>query len=800
MNHNLKIAFRNAKKNGIITYAKLFGLALSFAIAIFAAVYAWYEKSFDSFVPDKDKIYRVYTEGVFQDVNTFDVVVTSPVLADFLKLQVSEIKETMRVTEWGAGDIRFEEKFFQDVEFLYVDSNFFTFMGMEYRTNLENPFESKNYIALSESMAIKVFGTTENILDTEVKFRGNPVTISAIYKDFPKNSHLQYPVLTSINNFGFINAGFNNNVLFTYLKTKSTNVDNNELDFKITKALFSSVESPVDAENAQTMEDLMFDNVNYTRFRAEPLQDIHFSSHRYDCAITSNKTYVNGAIILAIFVLLISSINYLNLTIAGISTRMKEIAVKKSNGAFNRTIFSQFITETFIFWFVGITIAYILLILFAKPFENYLGFEININGITMIKLMAVAFLLLFIFNLIMNVLPLVFISRKNVLNLLKDESAAANKVSLRGVFVFLQFVFSGMIILGAISVNKQINYMLNADRGYDPSNLVYVNMWGLGETRLASFLDEMNNMPAIESATACQEVFGRETRTDGARYKEAEENDFFGCAVLEVDENFFNTLDIEFTEGRGFDKNLETDLDNSIIVNQLAMKQYPGYADGESVLDKTLLFRGERRVIGVVKDFNFRSLHHEMAPVVIVLSKNKGNVNIKFAEGQLESGMKELQQKWVEIGAHGELTYQFVDDIVGQDYESDKQAKKLLLSLSIISILIAALGLYAISYFTILKKTKDFAVRKINGASVASIAVHISRKFMILVASAFIISIPVSVYLLKKWLENFAYKTTLDWWIYAVAIGLTVLIAGVSIIWHVVKAATRNPVDSLRYE
>ena len=334
---NIKVAFRNALKDSVLSFAKLFGISISFAVILFSVGYVYYETSFDKCIPDHNLIYRCLMQGQLNG-NEADFAVTSSQMAEAVLNDVPEIEEAIRLTARGEATIVYNTETIEMGTLFFADPEFFDFFGFTIHKNIENPFESPDNICIAKSIALQHFGSVENALNKVVRLRGEDCVITGVFDDFPQNFHLQTKIIQSIDEVNPDNDGWGSQNYYTYIKTSTpiANIDN--LNFKLTKSVYTHYDADLDGAAAKNWEDLKNSDNTYIFFNAEPLSDIHFGKHRFDPAVTSSKTYVYGAIILAIFILLISSFNFINLTIANLSTRFKEIGIRKTNGAANKQI------------------------------------------------------------------------------------------------------------------------------------------------------------------------------------------------------------------------------------------------------------------------------------------------------------------------------------------------------------------------------------------------------------------------------------------------------------------------------
>ena len=794
--YKLKMTIRNARKNGVLTFAKIFGLSLSFAVILFASGYVYYETSFDKSVPDHDKIYRCLMQGQLNEEKA-DFAVTSPAQAAAITNDIPEINEATRILNRGNASLKINDNLVNAGPLFYADPNIFSFFGIPIETNMENPLSAENYLVISKSIAENQFGSVENALGKVVDLRGENCIITGAFSDLPANFHLQINLFQSIQKSNPDQVGWGSQNYYTYFKTNRPNVDVDALNFKISKSVYSHSDERIDAANAKTMDDLKYADNFYLFYTCEPLRAIHFSNHKFDPAKTSNKTYVYGAIILAILVLLISSVNFINLTIANISTRLKEVGIRKTIGAFKKDIIKQFLYETSVFFVVSFILAVVIYLGTAKPLAQHLGFNIQLTDNLNLKIITAVFTALLIFNLTANIFPIILTSNKKVLGLIKNESVTKRHKWKNNSFILIQFVLSGLIILSSVFVQKQINFMVNKDRGYNGDNVIMLTMWEMSPQSRQSFIDKLKSYNSVQSVSTSDVYFGEDFSMNSAYFQTREDENYFHTSVLPADNEFLNTFSFKMKEGRYFEKERQTDFDAAIL-NESAVKEYTG--SGSLVGTNVIVGDKTYQVVGIVNDFNFRSLHNKIEPLVITRIENFGNIFVKVRNAQVPEVLSTIQNLWNEFKIDFPLNYEFHDEVLAQHYAKDQQAKKLLLLLSIISIVIACVGLYAISLFTIIRKTKEIGIRKVNGAKVSEVMTLLNKDFVKWVAIAFVIASPIAYYAMNKWLENFAYKTNLSWWIFALAGLLALGIALLTVSFQSWKAATKNPVEGLRYE
>ena len=708
----LKSAFRNAQKNKTMSFAKLFGIGISFAVILFSMAYVYHETSYDKCVPDYDKKYRCLMQGKIEG-REINLAVTSPKMARTLVDEIPEITQAVRIFTRGQASFKYREKSLEGGRLLYADHNFFSFFGIDIQSPLQNPLESMNNVVISKSLAVKYFGSVDGAINKRITLRGDECLITGIFEDFPNNFHLQAGMIQSLEKTNPDEVGWEAQAYHTYIKTNDPNINIDKLNFKITQIVYAHHDIGIDGKKAKNWEDLKFYDHTYVFYNAERLQNIHFSNHRFDPAVTANKTYVYGAIILSILVLLISSINYINLTIANFSTRFREIGIRKTTGAQNKQILGQFLYESLIFWLTGFVIAVLLYEFGSKHLSQYLGFDIGITQDKLLAIFGISLIVLILFNLFTIGFSMVYISRKKALNLMKGEQPGRGHFSFRGSLVIVQFGLSALIILSSILVQKQISFMLQKDKGYDDENIIMLSMWHLEKNKRSVFIKELKTCPAVIDIATGDIVFGNDPAMTPAYFETQEDKNYFHTSHFIVDEAFKNVFNFKMLEGRFFN-NKKFSNTNAVVLNETAAKEYSGTG---SLLGKELLVGDQTyTIIGITEDFNFRSLYHPIQPLIIRYSEDYGDIYIKTKQSRAREVIGMLQEQWKKFNIPGAFRYTFHDELLASQYEKDRQMKKLLLILSIISICIACVGLYAISLFITIRKTKEIGIRKVNGA------------------------------------------------------------------------------------
>ena len=808
LKHIFRSTFKNTFNSSVLSFTKLFGISLSFAVILLVASYVRYETSFDKFFKEEDKIFRVYIKGSIKgrDING---AVTSAPMAQGARKEIPEIADAIAIKPQGGRVYTVNLKdFISEDGLMLADTNFFSFFNLEIISTTLDPINAKNDITLSESLARKLFGSSNLALNQQVKIKNgdkfDDFIVTGIFKDFPDNCHFKCTAVANISNFTDFNSNWGSQNFFTFIKTCSSVVNQKLLDFKLTQLVYlhSPLPEGKDVKNARSFDDLKYADDTYLYYLTEKLTDIHFSSHKFDYAATTNKTYIYGAITLALMVLLISAVNYVNLTIANFSVRAKEFGIRKTNGACTKDVIIQFFSESLLFWTIGFLISLFIYYMSKDYIETYLGFDIRLSTIETIKVVIKCFVGLILFNLLINALPIIAYSKNTVISLSKiGKSSSSSKGYIRNGFLLIQFFISSMVILCTLIVHKQIKYSNTKYLGYDYKNVLVLDNGGIPSNMSKELIDIIKNNVNISSISTCDRYFGGEDPGMNAFYFEttAEEN-YFHASFISVNSEFIKTLNIQLSQGRFFEKDRKAD-EMTAVLNETAAREY---TKKDSLLGKYLMFGNDPstkfQIIGVLKDFNFRSIHNPIEPLVILNREIYNFLYLKVNENKIAEAKMAIQSSFKELSISSPPDYSFLDEVLARSYIKDKKAMKLLMFIAIISILISCFGLYAIVYFNLSRKVKEIGIRKINGAKVTEVMTMINKGFFKWIFIAFILACPVAWYLMHKWLQNFAYKTELSWGIFALAGFLTLGIALITMSWQSWRAATRNPLEALRYE
>lgn len=755
-------------------------IGLSIGLACTILIYLWIsdELNFDKFHEKDSQLFQVM--GSTQMSNDIEISwATSGLLADLLQEEIPEIEYSVTtVTDAESNILSVDENSIQSVG-LYIGEDFFNLFS--YNLIQGKPteiFPNINSIILSEELALKLFNTTNNIVGKVIEMdHKDQLIVSGIFKEMPLNSSVQFDFALPYKRIELQYAGifaWGQNYFNTYL------------------ALKKGVSIPEINEKISAVYQKHSGSKNTTLF-IRPYADQYLYDN-YEGAVQSGGriTYVRLFSLIAILILVMASINFINLSTASASKRMKEVGLKKILGASRKSLVFDFMIESITISLFALIISIVIVKLFLPYFnvfvekQIYLVFELNhILFIIGILLSTV---------LLSGIYPAFYLSGINSLNAFKGNQS----YKLRKGLVILQFAISIILIASVFILLRQMNFIYGQDLGYSKDNIIYFEKARDTGENIETFISELKNIHGVKNVTSTAWSFvGQKASTDGLSWNGKSSDDNMSFGVQQINYDFFETFGIQLEEGRSFSKNFKSD-DSKIIFNEAAIR-----AMGiEDPIGKNINVWGrERQIVGIVKDFNYESLHTKINPLFFILKPtNSKKIMVKIEEGMESDVINNVEKKYHEFNPQSSFEYKFLD----QEYQSLYVAEKRVIILSKyfagIAILISCLGLLGLAIFTTEQRRKEIGIRKVNGATISEIIIMLNKDFLKWVSIAFVIATPIVYYAMYQWLQRFAYRIELSWWIFILAGCLAMIIAMVTVSLQTFWAARRNPVESLRYE
>ena len=791
---------RNILKNKLHSFLSIFGLALGFAAFMYIITYVYYETNFDSFHTKADRTYRCIAYAKLGDTEEYLPRSEVP-LAGVLKNEIPEVETATRLFVRRNILARYKENKFIEKEIWYADANVFDvfdfkLMEGDKTTSLSSPFS----MLLTHTTAKKYFGT-ESPVGKSINLANDKVyKITGVLADIPGNSNLKFDFLASSLSLSDIKnmdwGAFDNT--YTYVVAKK-GIDPKVFERKYETSLRKYEEFVIKQFVTPSMEEFEKKG-NYFYHKLQPLNDIHLnSSFAEETSTYGNKRFLIILGITGILILIIACANFINLNTATASKRAKEIGIKKVSGSTRRSITCQVLFETFVYALLALFLAIVILIVILPLLNNFSKVTMEFHYFLNRTVLLSVFLLPFVVGILAGMYPAFFINRFNPVQVLKGgNNSNKQKAWLRGSLVSLQFLIFIVLIFSTVIINKQINYLRDQNPGFNKENtLVVKNMYHLGN-QANSFKNELLDNSSVVSASFSSAIPSMDDYA-GNPFNEKGKNEKFFMNRMLVDADFQKTLKIEVTDGRFFSDNFNSEKNNAVINEQAA--HVLGWNNCQDKILHDINNSGKNfRVIGIVKDFHMKSLRESARPLVLRITNNSQYLSIRIQKGNLRQVLDQVKDKWERFNDNAPFEYFFLDQSFDAQYKSEEQLSKIIASFTLIAIIIASLGLFGLVSYIATQRTKEIGIRKVNGARISEVLVMLNKDFAKWVAIAFVIATPIAYCAMNKWLENFAYKTELSWWIFALAGLLALGIALLTVSFQSWKAATRNPVESLRYE
>ncbi len=821
---SINYALRVLLKNKFYSFLNIFGLALGLAVSIIIMLYVQSDYTYDKSHENWDQVYRVESKFFIPPKND-EFALTSVALAELMQMKFPEILSFTRLQ--GAGQILFridDNNFYVD-DVYFADSTMFDLFTHKFiQGDPETALEEPRSLVLTESTAKTLFGD-RNPLNELVETDNNTFTVKGIIEDLPDNVHLKFNALAS---YSTITSG--QPVLTTQQKTQQLwNI-----------ALYSYIKLPPDY-NAQNINDKFpefFDeymaplaqqvpSLREASFEPMlvPLNEVHFNSRvQYDLP-TGNKAYTLAFMAIGIFVLVLASINYMNLATARATKRSKEVGIKKVMGSTKGKLIGQFMSESIVITFISLIVAIILvnILIYGTPMNDLLGKDLQLNFLDNNLLLFGSVGITVLLGILSGLYPAFYLSTISVLVAMKGSvKTGPGSVFLRKVLVAFQFFVSIGVVIATLLMSQQINFMRSKDLGFNKDNVIVIPTRDtLVSSRLEFIQNELRENPNIKDVTTAtgfqintSNAVGNTLIGGGRQVMQVEGPDSLMVTdtynMMRVGKNFVNAMGMEIIAGRDFDDNIPTDKTNGALVNQSLVDKL----GLEDPIGKKVKYSGpngpEMKILGVVKDFNAQSLHVKVEPTIILsyeqfatVTQVRPSLVIHTEEGKLSQTLNYLESRYAELDPSHPFEYGLLDTQADALYKSDKRQSQLTAILSYICILISCLGLLGLSSYTTATRIKEIGVRKVLGATVGQLVFMIFRDIMLLVIIGFAIAAPIAYLLIEDWLQVFQYTMDLSATIISaagIAGVLALLIAFLTVSFHSMKAAQQNPVKALRHE
>ncbi|MBT1703535.1 ABC transporter permease [Chryseosolibacter indicus] len=799
----LIIALRFFERQRGFSIINVCGLTIGITCSLLILLYIQDELRFDKFHPDADRIYRLAFAEKFQG-NVNKTTLTGFPVATALQ-QKPEVESTLRMANWATFPVRFESKAYTEKYLLLADSNFFKFFDFQLiEGNPDSVLDGDRKIVITESAAKRIFdykgkGDKSPIGKILNIAQGYTVEVSGIAKDPPLNSHFHFTLILSLETWEHLEpSSWLSTKVLTYFKLKPS-VDEQHALEEILHALQTELDKALTLLRSTNLLEYQKRGSELYYF-IQPLTDIHLHSSLNDEIETnSNSRYVYLFSAIAIFIMLLACINFMNLTTAQSATRAKEVSVKKTIGAQNNRLVAQFLFESYFFVVLAVIFAFALLLITLVPFNYFTGKALSFSSLFSIPFLAGIMCFTFVTGLIAGSYPAFYLTQFSPVEVLKGNLRAKTRsYGIRNVLVVFQFFISSGLIVATTVVYTQLQYLKNADVGFDKQNIInLLHTRNLGNNAVA-FKEELLKQEFVVSASYCNRL-PPNLDWEAIFRKEGLDKDF-SLAVYEMDYDHLKTMGYKLVSGRFFDPDANDSL--SLIINETAARRMhiQAFENPKVFTTYDQPLGKDRKVIGIIKDFNFKSLREDIQPLAIVLGFQPNWEMAIRVKGEPEKVVHKIRDIYKKFALDAPFEYALVEDSFDNKHNVEKRVGLLFILFTCLAIFIACLGLFGLASFTAEQQRKEIGIRKVLGATEQNIILLLNKEFLKLVLIANLIAWPIIGWLMWIWLNQYAYHTVIPWSAFALSTFVTFFIAFISVSVKALKAASGNPVDSLRNE
>lgn len=799
-----RIAFRNISKNSGLFYINVTGLALGIATSVIILLYVLDELSYDRYNEKADRIIRVVLEGRLNGEIIKEAVTPAPVAATLVR-EFPEVLDGTRIKQGGSPTIRYKNTTFRDSRLAFVDPNFWNVFTLDFlqgdpATALQEP----RTIVITKDEAKRYFGE-EDPIDKLLEFQGQNefYRVTGVIENVPANSHFHFGLFASME--GVADAKVENWLASSYYNyivvAEGTNV--RELEGKL-PAIIEKYMGPQVNQIGMTLAQFRA-NGNEIGLFFQPLTDIHLYSDfasptEMEPGGNVRTVYIFSAV--AIFMLVVASINFMNLSTAGATRRNREIAVKKVLGSLRGQLVRQFMLESFIATASAMLAALLIVMLSLPTFNRLSGKSLDMSFLMEPKLIVILVLLLIIVTLLAGSYPAFYLSSISPISALRNKASSGKGKGVRSVLVAFQFMVSAGLVLAIIVVSQQMSYIQNKEIGYEREGLIVLRESHLLGNNENAFLNKLLGDTRVENVTMSAFVPAGPTDINMIGVYPRGNDEALARAILyQIDHRYIPTLGMTLLKGRNFSDTGRDSLLHSVIINETAVR---ALGLGDDPLGQILTARPDGgtldlTVIGVVKDFHYRSLHEAIAPLIMVYNPY-GSLIVRAKIKEIPALIADMEAAWKGFQVEEPFSYGLLDELYNKTYLPEQKMDTILKIFGMLTILVACLGLIGLVTFAAEQRVKEIGIRKVLGAEVTEIVSLLSKDLLVLVIISFAVAFPLGYYLMDKWLQDFVYRVELQWWTFGLAGVITLLIAFFTMGYKTISYARANPVKSLRSE
>ena len=790
LNHT-KIIFRSLIRNRSYTFLNLLGLTSGLLVFLLIVTYVDYEFSFDRYHKKKDRIFRVFKRdhgNFYQGTDQF--AVTPAPLAKAIKSDFPEVIAATTVNADYNTVIRANEQVFLEPRVHSADDDLFEIFSLEVLAGSRGSLLSEpSSVVLSESVARKYFDRIDVIGET-IRYRDEiELQVTGVIEDMPSSSHFQMNVIANFQ--GLMKAvdrrtnDWGNSSFHAFLLLEE-GADAEVLEGKLPQIRAKYADDPIDEDGQMST------------YYLQALEEIHFTKDvNFDLAPSADAKGLYLYLGIALLILFIASINYLNLATARAMSRMREVAIRKAIGAHRAALVGSFLRESMVFVGVSVVFATLGASLVLPYFSDFVGKELLLP-ISSVRFWVFVPLLVVVMTILAGLYPAIILSKFQVVRALKGKMVAGHGDWLRNALVIFQFTISCGLILGASVLNDQLQYIQNMDTGYTRDQIVVTHINDAKLRRKMGVLKEdLRKIPGVVAVTSSNSLPNNISSNSNVNWPGMPEEVEIPLYTNVFDYEYVDLFELELVAGRGFDRELDKDR-GAVLLNESAVKAL-GW---EEPLGHPIItwFGDTTRVVGILKDFHSHSVHLPIEPAQFFLQETRSTISIKMDGASWQSTLQDIEATYQSFGPLHPFDYNFFDDLFDRAYQSEMNTARLAEWFTGLAILIACLGLYGLTAHRVQHRTKEVGIRKVLGANVLRIVVLLTKDFGFLVGVSFLLAAPLAWYVMQGWLDDFAYHVEMNWISFALALLLMLVVAGATVGYRTVRAAIRNPVEALREE
>ena len=777
----LLTTFRNIKNNKGYVFINIAGLSVGMACFILILLWVQDELSYDRFHKNINELYRVVDHEQYSNGEEFYFGVNPPALAQALQDNYPEFKEVTRYRSERDKVIEYGDKRFTEQGLSFADPSFLKMFSFPFtKGNKEKALSDPHSIVITEKMSEKYFGNINPVgktlrVDNKVDFQ-----VTGVLKNIPSNSYLNFDFLAPFNTieeFGLPVEGWNSYYCSTYVLLEN-NSGYTELNNKITHLINK------------------YDETAIVELSLQPIKDIHLYSSDFMETGNGDIRYVYIFSLIAAFVLLTACINFMNLSTARSGRRAREVGLRKAIGAGRREIIFQFYNESIFMSIIALVFAVIIALFLLPIFNSISGKELEFNIFNNASIILVLIVTTFITGIVSGSYPAFFLSAFQPVKVLSGNISSGKRGNLfRKVLVSFQFVLTISLIIATVIINNQLLFIRNQKLGYDKEQVICIPLKGnLNEKTDVLRNELMKNGDVLNVSAVSYPPSKVRASFIVDNWEGRKPNEQFLSHLWYSDYELENTLNFKMAEGRYYSKEFITDTSEGIVINEAAVK----VMGMKNPLDKSYM---GRKIIGVIKDFNFRSLHSKISPLTVIFQPNRYNyLLLKIKSKDIPGTLNSINESWASVVPQFPFEFDFLDDKIDAEYKTDYRIEDIINSFTFLIIFIACLGLFGLASYTAEQRTKEIGIRKVLGSSITSIVLLLTKEFSKWILIANIIAWPVAYFAMQSWLEGFAYRADLNLWIFILSGGIALTIAILTVSYQAIKAALANPVESLKYE